>query len=55
MVTHEMAFARSIANQIIFIDRGRIHESGPPAELFARPCTPQLRQFIAPAFDPASP
>src|ERR1700686_3719464 len=38
-VTHEMGFARRVADRIIFMDRGEIVESGPPAELFDHPST----------------
>jgi polar amino acid transport system ATP-binding protein len=46
LVTHEMNFARNVANRIIFMHQGRIHESGPPTELFEAPKTPEMRQFI---------
>ncbi|MFM2121491.1 MAG: hypothetical protein RL722_2959 [Pseudomonadota bacterium] len=47
MVTHEMGFARKVADRIVFMHAGRIHESGPPAELFGAPQTPELQQFLA--------
>lgn len=47
MVTHEMNFARKVADRVVFMHAGRIHEMGPPAELFAEPKTPELRQFLA--------
>ena len=46
-VTHEMGFARRVANQLVFVHQGRIHEQGPPATLFGAPATPEFRQFIA--------
>jgi polar amino acid transport system ATP-binding protein len=47
LVTHEMQFARSVADRIVFMHQGKVWESGPPAELFASPRTAELRQFIA--------
>ncbi|AOW15838.1 amino acid ABC transporter ATP-binding protein [Hydrogenophaga crassostreae] len=47
MVTHEMSFARKVSNRVIFMHQGRVHEMGPPAELFGRPQTPELQQFLA--------
>jgi polar amino acid transport system ATP-binding protein len=47
MVTHEMGFARKVADRIVFMHAGRIHESGPPDQLFGAPQTPELRQFLA--------
>jgi polar amino acid transport system ATP-binding protein len=45
LVTHEMAFAAKVANQIIFMHAGRVHESG-GAEILANPQTPELRRFV---------
>ncbi|WP_439113009.1 amino acid ABC transporter ATP-binding protein [Hydrogenophaga sp.] len=47
MVTHEMNFARKVSDRVIFMHQGRVHEMGPPAELFASPKTPELQQFLA--------
>jgi polar amino acid transport system ATP-binding protein len=47
MVTHEMNFARKVSNRVIFMHQGRVHEMGPPAELFANPKTPELKQFLS--------
>lgn len=47
LVTHEMQFARSVADRIIFMHRGGIWEAGAPADLFAAPQTAELKQFIA--------
>ncbi len=47
MVTHEMGFARKVSNRMIFMHQGRVHEMGPPAELFAAPKTPELKQFLS--------
>jgi general L-amino acid transport system ATP-binding protein len=46
-VTHEMGFARRVADRVIFMDHGEIIESGPPAPLFAEPRTERLRTFLA--------
>ncbi|MEY2683846.1 MAG: hypothetical protein RJA09_990 [Pseudomonadota bacterium] len=47
MVTHEMNFARKVADRVIFMHQGRVHEMGPPEVLFAAPKTPELQQFLA--------
>ena len=47
MVTHEMNFARKVADRVVFMHAGRIHEMGPPNELFANPQTAELRQFLS--------
>ena len=45
-VTHEMGFARSVADRIVFMDRGEIVETAPPAEFFAAPKTDRARAFL---------
>ncbi|KKB83720.1 amino acid ABC transporter ATP-binding protein [Devosia limi DSM 17137] len=47
LVTHEMGFARNVASKIVFMHAGKVHEQGPPAELFANPATPELQNFIS--------
>ena len=47
MVTHEMQFARRVSDRVIFMHQGRVHEQGPPEELFAHPQTPELKQFLS--------
>jgi polar amino acid transport system ATP-binding protein len=47
MVTHEMNFARKVADRVVFMHAGRIHEMGPPEALFTQPETPELKQFLA--------
>jgi polar amino acid transport system ATP-binding protein len=47
MVTHEMNFARKVSDRVVFMHAGRIHEIGPPAQIFGEPRTPELRQFLA--------
>jgi polar amino acid transport system ATP-binding protein len=46
MVTHEMRFAREVADNIYFTDKGLIVESGTPEEFFANPRDPRTRQFL---------
>ena len=46
LVTHEMAFAREIADRVYFTDAGRIVEFGPPAEFFERARDPRTREFL---------
>jgi polar amino acid transport system ATP-binding protein len=45
MVTHEMGFARGIANRVVFMHRGKVHETGPSA-ILTSPATPELAQFV---------
>ncbi|MEC5397543.1 amino acid ABC transporter ATP-binding protein [Uliginosibacterium sp. H1] len=47
MVTHEMRFARDVGDKLVFMYEGRVHEMGPPKELFANPQTPELQSFIS--------
>ena len=46
IATHEMGFARDIANRVCFLDAGRILEQGPPAQIFSHPQEPRTRQFL---------
>jgi len=46
IVTHEMAFARDVADRVCFLDAGRIAEEGPAAQLFTQPEHPRTRQFL---------
>ncbi len=46
LVTHEMAFARNVAHQVVLMHQGRIWEEGPPAQMFGDPQTPELRQYL---------
>jgi putative amino-acid transport system ATP-binding protein len=46
VVTHEMTFARDVADRVIFIDGGRIVEQGPPNEIFQNPQDPRTRDFL---------
>ncbi|MFY7778498.1 MAG: amino acid ABC transporter ATP-binding protein [Elstera sp.] len=47
MVTHEMNFARKVADRVIFMHQGRVHEMGPPDAVFGSPQTPELKQFLS--------
>ena len=51
MVTHEMSFARKVADRIIFMHEGRVHESGPPQVFFSNPQTQELKQFLSSLHD----
>lgn len=46
MVTHEMRFARDVCSRVVFMHQGRVHEIGPPEDVFANPRTPELQQFL---------
>ena len=46
IATHEMGFARDVADRICFLDGGRILEQGPPAQLLGEPHEPRTRQFL---------
>ncbi len=46
IVTHEMSFARDVADRAIFMDQGRIVEQGSAKALFANPQQPRTRQFL---------
>ncbi len=46
IATHEMGFARDIANRIVFLDEGRILEEGPPERIFREPREPRTREFL---------
>ena len=46
LVTHEMGFARRVANRVVFMHQGRIWEQGPAAETLGKPCTPELETFL---------
>ncbi len=46
MVTHEMNFARKVSDRVIFMHQGRVHEMGPPEQLFGSPQTAELKQFL---------
>jgi general L-amino acid transport system ATP-binding protein len=47
VVTHEMGFARTVADRVVFMDRGEIVEAGTPTEMFENPRTDRLRLFLS--------
>ncbi len=47
IVTHEMGFAREVANKVVFVDEGQILESAPPKEFFENPKHPRLKEFLS--------
>lgn len=47
LVTHEMGFARNVADRVIFMHHGKIWEEGSPEELFNSPKTPELDSFVS--------
>ncbi len=47
IVTHEMGFAKEVANKVLFIDEGQILESGAPEEFFANPKNLRLKEFLS--------
>jgi polar amino acid transport system ATP-binding protein len=51
MVTHEMSFARKVSDRLVFMHAGRIHEMGPPEQLFGNPQTAELKQFLSALHD----
>ncbi|MBY8875264.1 amino acid ABC transporter ATP-binding protein [Micromonospora sp. PLK6-60] len=46
LATHEMGFAREVADQVCFLDGGRVIEAGPPAQVLGEPTQPRTRQFL---------
>jgi polar amino acid transport system ATP-binding protein len=46
LATHEMGFAREVADKVCFLDNGRILEEGPPSQIFRDPREPRTRQFL---------
>ncbi len=47
VVTHEMGFAREVADRVLFIDEGIIMEEGTPEEVFGNPKSPRLKEFLS--------
>jgi general L-amino acid transport system ATP-binding protein len=47
VVTHEMGFARAVANRMVFFDHGQIVEVGPPRQIFEEPQQERTRQFLS--------
>ncbi|WP_330233626.1 amino acid ABC transporter ATP-binding protein [Nocardia sp. NBC_00508] len=47
VVTHEMGFARSVSDSVVFMDQGQVVETGSPDALFDNPRTPRLQRFLS--------
>jgi ABC-type polar amino acid transport system ATPase subunit len=47
VVTHEMAFARAVANRMFFFDQGQVVESGSPAQIFENPQEERTKKFLS--------
>jgi ABC-type histidine transport system ATPase subunit len=47
VVTHEMGFAREVANRVVFMESGRIVEEGSPEKIFGAPESDRLKEFLA--------
>jgi polar amino acid transport system ATP-binding protein len=52
IVTHEMAFAREVADRVVFMDNGVVVEEGPPAEVLGSPTHPRTRDFLSRVLNP---
>ena len=50
VVTHEMAFARDVSTQVLFLHQGVIEEQGTPQKVFDNPDSERMKQFLAPKF-----
>jgi polar amino acid transport system ATP-binding protein len=46
VVTHEIGFAREVADRVLFLDGGRLVEQGPAAEILNRPQNPRTQDFL---------
>jgi len=47
MATHEMAFARDVADRVVFLDAGTIAEEATASDFFQKPANPRTREFLA--------
>ena len=47
VVTHEMGFAREVANRVLFMDAGDVIEQGTPEEIFGNPQNPRTQSFLS--------
>lgn len=55
VVTHEIGFAREVASRVLFMDKGKIVEEGPPDRVIDRPANPRLQEFFPRCSDTGSP
>ena len=46
VVTHEMGFAREVADRVLFMDEGRVLEEGTPRDIFENPQNPRTQDFL---------
>ncbi len=53
IVTHEMGFAREVADRVIFIDQGVIQEEGKPGQIFSAPSNPRTAAFLSKVLKPS--
>jgi len=53
IVTHEMGFARDVADTVVFMDQGQIVEQGTPQQIFTNPQEPRTRSFFSKVLEPA--
>ncbi|MGN8132970.1 amino acid ABC transporter ATP-binding protein [Paenarthrobacter sp. 22069] len=53
IVTHEMGFARDVADTVVFMDQGQIVEQGSPQQIFSNPQEPRTRSFFSKVLEPA--
>jgi polar amino acid transport system ATP-binding protein len=53
IVTHEMGFARDVADTVVFMDEGQIVEQGTPEQIFTNPQEPRTRSFLSKVLEPA--
>ncbi len=51
IVTHEMHFARDVADRVVFFDSGRVAEEGPPSKIFSEPDNPRTQEFLNAVLD----
>ncbi len=54
VVTHEIGFAREVADLVVFIDRGKVVEQGPPGQVIDQPCHDRTREFLSRVLTPSA-
>ena len=47
VVTHEMGFAKEVADSVVFMDQGVVVETGPPEQIFSAPRSERLKRFLS--------
>ncbi len=53
VVTHEMGFARRVADHVVFMDQGQVVEDGTPEQIFDAPRSSRLRRFLSEVLRPS--